>query len=348
MIDADMNKRLLLIGPNFHDFNKYVLKAFQELGWNVVLQSYDTPVHPFSSFNKIRYKLTSNKASLIESSRKAFSSGIAKKYKELSPELVFVLNGEMLSRDVVQTMRQSSKVVLWLFDSITRLPYCWEMLPCYDKVFCYEKDDIQLIKDKLSIEAEFLPQAVDPSAYHPLGDPNKKWDIVFAADLWKSERRKYLIQKVVAAFPDRKIRIWGIYKPWYKGLWKCLTRERKDVYTNRNASTEQLNLDYNGAEVVLNIHHEQQRNGANPKVYEIAASGSYQICDANPYIETLFPHGEIGLYHDEAELMEQIRWALDPVNKEMKDRKAREAMAMVCAAHTFKHRMQFVLETVGL
>jgi spore maturation protein CgeB len=38
----------------------------------------------------------------------------------------------------------------------------------------------------------------------------------------------------------------------------------------------------------LNIHHEQSQNGANPKVFEICGSGSYQICDANPYIESFF------------------------------------------------------------
>ena len=339
---------LLLIGPNFHDFNQYVASAFRELGWNVALHSYDTPIHPFSSFNKIRYKLSSNKASLTESSRKAFSSEIIKKYKELAPKLVFVLNGEMLTPDVLQEMSLSSTVVLWLFDSITRLPLCWEMLPYYNSVFCYEYDDIQIIKERTAIEAKFLPQAVDPSAYHSIGDSNKKWDIVFAADLWKSERRKHLIQKVVSAFPDRKIRVWGIYKPWYKGFWQSLTRERRDVYTNCNATTEQLNQDYNSSQVVLNIHHEQQRNGANPKVYEIAASGSFQICDANPYIESLFPHGEIGLYHNETELMEQIKWALDPKNREDRDNKAKQAQEIVCSSHTFKHRMQFVLETIGL
>lgn len=340
--------KLLLIGPDFHDFNKYVASAFQDLGWKVLLQAYETPIHPFSTCNKIRYKLCLDKTSLIKSSRKTFSLEIAKKYRELAPQLVFVLNGELLSKEVLLMMSQNSKVVLWLFDSITRLPSCWDMLPFYNEVFCYEKEDIQIIKEKLSIEAKFLPQAVDPLAYFQISNAQKKWDIVFAADLWKSERRKALIQKVVATFPDRKIRVWGIYKPWYKGFWQSLTRERRDVYTNCNATTEQLNQDYNSSQVVLNIHHEQQCNGANPKVYEIAASGVYQICDANPYIESLFPHKEIGLYHNETELMEQIEWALDPDNSEERNRKAKEAQTIVLASHTFKHRMQCVLNSLGL
>ena len=339
---------LLLIGPNFHDYNQYVASAFQEFGWNVVLQSYDIPINPYSTYNKIRYKLSAEKTTLIESSRNCFSKEILRKYRELDPQVVFVLDGEMLTPEVIQTMCQKSIVALWLFDSITRMPLCWEMLPYYNMIFCYENDDIRIIREKESIEAKFLPQAVDLSAYYQMDDAQKKWDIVFAADIWKSEKRKSLIQAVVSAFPDRKIRVWGIYKPWYKGLWQNLTRERRDVYMNRNASTEQLNFDYNCSQVVLNIHHEQQRNGANPKVYEICASGTYQICDANPYIESLFPHGEMGLYHNEIELMELIEWALDPKNQEERDNKAKQAQEIVCSSHTFKHRMQFVLETIGL
>ena len=283
-----MNK-VLLIGPNFHDFNEYVADAFRQQGWGVTTMAYDSPIHPYSLYNKIRYKLAPNKSRLREISRESFSSQVKDVFDKEAPQMVFMLNGEMLTPDVILHLRQSSKVVVWLFDSITRLPYCWKILPFCHKVFCYEFDDISLIRKELSIEASFLPQAVNPKAYYSIPNQTKEWDIVFAADLWKSEKRKKLIQAVVRSFSDKKNRVWGIYKPWYKNLWESLTRERRDIYTNCNASTKQLNLDYNKAKVVLNIHNEQQTNGANPKVYEIAATGAFQICDANPYIESLFP-----------------------------------------------------------
>ena len=90
---------------------------------------------------------------------------------------------------------------------------------------------------------------------------------------------------------------------------------------------------------MLNIHHEQQRNGANPKVYEIAASGAYQICDANPYIEQLFPNGEVGLYHNEQELYALIDYAL---THDM-SAQAQAAHDIIVQHHTFTQRIQKML-----
>lgn len=341
-------KSLLLIGPNFHHFNQSVQSAFEELGWKVSLFAYDTPISPYTLSNKIRYKLSQDKEHLKSLSRNSFSKTVKDFFDSLRPQLVFLLNGEMLTPEVVEYMRKQCSVIVWLFDSITRLPQCWNILPYCSNVFCYEQEDIPLIHKKTSIECGFIPQAVDPALYYSIDNTNKKWDVVFAADIWQSTKRKQYIQKVVSTFSTRKIRVWGRYKPWYKGFWKWLTRERRDVYANCNTSPQQLNEDYNLSKVVLNVHHEQQKNGANPKVFEISGSGAYQVCDANPYIESLFPNGEVGLYHNEEELIEQIRWALDPANEQERERRAKAAQEIILKGNTFLSRVKQMLETAGI
>lgn len=328
---------VLLIAPNFHYFAASIACAFEQMGYSIYCEKYDTPIHPYTRWNRLRYKL-GNKAALREQSRQNYKAHILQIFNKLQPDLVFIVNGDMLLPDVVQTMHQSAKVAIWLFDSIRRLPTALPNLQFAHKVFCYEQTDIDYLKNEQNIEALFLPQAADTALYHSL-PVEKDLDIVFAGDLWQSRKRKQLIQAVVSHYADRKIRVWGIYKPWYKGLWQWLTRERRDVYTNRNASAEQLNLDYNRAKVVLNIHHEQQEDGANPKVFEIYASGAYQICDANPYIETLFPNGEVGLYHNEQELFALIDYAL---THDM-SAQAQTAREQVVRNHTFTQRVETVL-----
>lgn len=336
-------KRVLLIGPNFYDYNKYIDEALNKLGMSVYKLSYDTPVNPYTIVTKVVYKFCLNKTSMQTKSRKDFSKLVALTFDRTRPDFVFILNGDMLTPSVVEKMRHSAKVIVWLFDSITHIPYCWNILPECDRVYCYEQHDIPMILSKLQIHAGFLPQAANIKGYHPI-KMDKDLDIVFAADLWKSERRKRLIQHVVREFPNLKIKVWGVYKPWYKGLWTSLTRERRDIYTNCYATTEQLNLDYNRAKVVLNIHHEQQIDGANPKVFEIAASGAYEVCDANPYLEKLFPEGEIGLYHDERELDKLIRWAINPANAQQREHRAKQAHNIVATRHTFEHRIKAIFE----
>ncbi len=331
---------VLIIAPNFHYFAQSIACAFEQAGYAVRCEKYDTPVHPYTRWNRLRYKI-GNKAALREHSRQDYKAYILQVFNERQPDLVFIINGDILQPEVVQTMQQTARVAIWLFDSVRRLPTALPNLQFAHKIFCYEQTDIDYLQSEHHIEAFFLPQAADTVLYHPL--PIKKdLDIVFAGDLWQSQKRKQLIQAVVARYADRKIRVWGIYKPWYKGVWQWLTRERCDVYTNCNASAEQLNLDYNRAKVVLNIHHEQQRDGANPKVFEICASGAYQICDANPYIESLFSNGEVGLYHNEQELFSLIDYAL---THDM-SAQAQAARELVVRKHTFPKRIETILHAL--
>ncbi|MGN0235893.1 MAG: glycosyltransferase [Paludibacteraceae bacterium] len=332
--------RLLLIGPNFHYFLPSTARAFRTLGWEVKVCPYDNPIHPYNRINTIRYKLAADKQTLKQQSRERYKPWIEQVFVDFQPHVTFIINGDNLLPETVTDFSKHSRVGIWLFDSITRMPDCRPNLPFAHQVFCYEQEDIALLKTHHDIAAAFLPQAVDETLYYPTAAAeNKTWDIVFAGDIFHSTKRRQIIQQVVQRYPNKRLRVWGIYKPWFKNPWLWLTRERRDVYTNSNASAATLNQAYNCSRVVLNIHHEQQRNGANPKVYEIAASGAYQICDANPYIEQLFPNGEVGLYHNEQELYTLIDYAL---THDMSAH-ARAAHDIILQHHTFTQRMQQML-----
>lgn len=332
-----MNK-VLIIGPNFFYFNESIRRAFETLGWNTRVLAYDTPIHPYNLFNKCRYKLAKDKQVLRKVSRETFSRYVENKWEKYQPEFVFILNGEYLTTKVVQNMHEKSKVAVWFYDSITKYAAGAENIPYVDEVFCYEQTDIPLIAERYGKEAHFLPQAADTTLYHPIAGCEKKYDIVFAGDIWQSKKRQQYLQAIVEHFADKRICIWGIYKPWYKGVWRWLTRERRDVYRNCNTTAEVLNRTYNEARVVLNIHNEQQKDGANPKVYEIAASGAVQVCDGNPFIERLNTNGELLIYNSIEEAIHMIEKALS----------MNDTQALNIRQHTFVNRIDTVLKHVKL
>lgn len=305
-----MNKKVLIIGPKFHYFNQSVGRAFETLGWSVVIEAYDTPLHPYSIKNRIRYKLTKNRSLLRQESQRAFKIHIEEVFERENPDLIFILNGDILTPLTVSRFQLKVPVVIWLFDSLQRYPDCVVNLSQADLVYCYEQEDIPSIREQTGIEAIFLSQAVDPSLYHSIPHVRKEYDILFAGDIYQSDKRKRLLQAVVKHFPDKKIRIWGRYKPWYKNFWQWLCRERRDIYMNRNIDVKKLNEEYNKAHVVLNIHAEQQRNGANPKLYEIAAAGARQVCDSNSYIDVITQGSDVLLYCDESEMLQQLERTL--------------------------------------
>jgi len=356
-------QRVLIIGPKFHYFNQSVERAFHALGYETRVLAYDNPVHPYTLDNKIRYKLAKDKLAMKRESRALFHLEAELAFQEYQPDVVFVMNGDMLLSDAILHWRgkleddpapveKPAKVALWFFDSMTHIPLCEDNISAVDAVFCYEQTDIPLIQDRYGVKAVFLPQAVDPALYHPLDNIQKCYDIVFAGDIFHSQKRRKTIQAVVAHYPDLKIKVWGEYKPWYKNPFKWLTRERKDIYMNHNASGQQLNEDYNRARVVLNIHHEQQRDGANPKVYEIAATGAYQVCDTNPYIERLFPHGEIGLYKIDPQAGEEHQYdnlfaCIDYALQHDMTAQAQAAYQIITKNHTFIQRIQQCLDSLA-
>lgn len=327
-------KRVLIIGPNFHYFNESIERAFRLLGWDTKVEAYDTPIHPYSLWNKIRYKVTKDKLALKQVSRKKYDAYIRPIVDQYSPDIIFVMNGDNLLPQTMMYLSERSKVAVWVFDSVRKYPLIKENLKYASAVFCYEQEDILYLQQEFNIKAHFLPQAFDPQLYYSIEGAEKKYDIAFAGDIWQSKKRQEILQAVVKAFSDKKIIIWGVYKPWYKGVWRWLTRERKDIYKNQNTTAEVLNRTYNESRLVLNIHVEQQKNGANPKVYEIAASGALQLCDANPYLESLeIPNMQF--YHSTNELIQLIRTALNNLVS-AKD----EGMSQ----HTFECRIKTVLQ----
>lgn len=142
--------------------------------------------------------------------------------------------------------------------------------------------------------------------------------------------------------------IYGWYKPFVKNPIKWLFREKRNVFKNVNIPPAKVNELFSRTKIALNIHHEQTFHGANQRVFEASGSGAYQVCDANPYIESLFPNGEVGLYHNEEEMVEQIRWALDSANVQERERRAKAAQKIILKGNTFLSRVKQMLETAGI
>ena len=333
--------KVLVIGPKFYHFLSAVEAAFREWGWETSVESYAAPVHPYGWKEKCRYKLSADKAALERRSLERYQAQILLRFEAVRPDLVFILNGDFLAAGTLDRFRASSKVALWMFDSYGRLPGARGHGAHVDALFCFDKGDADAFNER-GIRAHFLPQACDTAVYHPLPGVRKDIDILFVGNLLYSPRRRQLMNAVIRQFPGRKIRVYGWYQPWFKGLGAWLKRPYKHIYRNVNVPPERVNRLYNRARVVLNIHQEHQRDGANPRVFEICASGAWQVCDRNPYIEGLFPAGSVGLYGREDELFARIGEALasDCTSG------ARRAREEVLLHHSFPVRIRQVLETL--
>lgn len=333
-------KKVLIIGPNFHNYNVSMASAFELLGWETVIETYDGPVHPFKGLLKWRHKFSPNRKRLKRKNQEKYNQYIAERFSEIKPDLVFILNGNILMSKTLDFFRKSSKTALWMYDSVRRYVECKDFVDHVDFFFCYDHDDVKRY-EKEGRKAYFLPQAYDDAIYKPLR-LERDIDLLFVGVLYKSEKRIRYVKSVIENFPDKKILIFGTYKPYYKDFIKWIFREKRHIYKNKNIPGALVNEYYNRSKIVFNIHHESQTEGANPKVFEICGAGAYQICDANPYIKSIFPDGEIGLYNDEQELIARINDAFGNDKTE----NAEKAHEIVSSKHTFTHRVQEILSVI--
>lgn len=333
--------RVLIIGPNYYNFLPAMACAFRELGWDAHVEGYDNPIHPYTDWMRLRYRVSRHRERMQQKSRVDFRRNIEARFSALHPDLVFILNGDILEIGTLDRFRASAKVALWLFDSRTKLPSSEVLAAHTDAFFCFDQADVRWFNTR-GQAAFFLPQACDTQAYHPLPGIQKDIDILFVGNMFYSPRRRELMNAVAERFPDRKVVAYGWYQPWFKGVGAWLRRPHKRVFKNVNVSSRKTNLLYNRALAVLNIHQEHQEDGANPRVFEICGAGAWQICDRNPYVEALFPEGTIGLYDNQEELFCRIEEALSQDKQEA----AARACRLVRTQHSFRNRVEAVLRTV--
>lgn len=335
-------RKVLISGPRYYNFLHSVEDAFVRLGFNVVVEGYDVPVNPYNLRAKLKWKFTSDRMAVLDENCRSWCSYIRRRFDEIRPDAVFILNGDIFDTATLDYFRRGAKVALWFFDARERLPRAQWHCDHVDAFFCFDQRDVEWYAGR-GRKAYFLPQACDTSIYRPLGT-GKDIDVLFVGNIYHSRLRKDTLLKVVQRFSDRKIEVYGLFQPWYKGLWGWMTRPYKRIFKNVNVDPETVNRLYNRSRVVLNVHEEHQKDGANPKVFEISGSGAYQICDRNPYIAELFPSGEVGLYSGIDEMLDMIESALGRDNGDA----ASAAYGKVMARHTYDERIKEVLDKLAL
>jgi len=333
--------KVLIISSPFFGYQESVARAFRQLEYDVKVETYDDPIHPFKGLLRWRHKFSLNKERLREQSRQKYKKYIQQVFDKYQPNIVFTYNGQILKDDTLDYFRsKGAKVLVWMYDSVLRedRQVCKTHIDHSDVFCCFEDKDVEYYATQ-GKKAYFMPLACDTSVYFPQ-KAEKDIDILFVGTIYTSQKRIQMLENLVKHYPDKKILIYGDYKPYYKNPITWAFRRYRTTFLNHNISPLEVNNLFARTKIALNIHHKQTFEGANQRLFEACGAGAYQICDANPYIESLFKNGEVGLYHNEEELYQLIDYAL---SHDM-SAQANAAYQIVTTQHTFTHRIQQMLQ----
>lgn len=340
-----MKQRVLIVSADFFGYQNSVARAFEKIGFDTKTVTYDEPIHPFRGLLKWRHKFSHNREALRAESRAKYAVYIRSIFDSYSPRYVFIYNGTILEDDTLDYFRNhGSKVIVWMYDSVQRADrsMCISHIDHADLFCCFEARDVDFYAKQNKV-AYFMPLSVDSSVYYPIGNQKKDIDILFVGTIYVSPKRIDLLERLAERYKDKNLLFYGYYKPYFKDPIGWSKMNNRSVFKNRNIAPEQVNTLFARSKIALNIHNQQTFSGANQRLFEACGACVYQICDRNPYIQSIFPNGEVGLYDDFDGMCRLIDYAL---SHDMTPQ-AEAAHEVVMKYHTFDARISEMLRLMG-
>jgi spore maturation protein CgeB len=262
------------------------------------------------------------------------------------PEIAIVTGGHRITSDTIEILkRQGMTCLLWTIDPPLDFQPIIAVAPSYDRIFCQGTEAIELF-DKAGIKtAQWLPMACDPDYHHPVAcTPAEKErygsDVVFVGSCYPERVR--LLEKI----SERDLAIWG---PGWEKLDRNspLRRRLRGAHTTPD---EWLKI-YSASKIVLATHYHDPRGRfpvyqASPRVFEALACGSFVLCDRQRDVFALFKDGvDLAGFSDADDLRRKIDYYLAQADE--RDRIAGEGRRHVLEQHTYVHRVQTLLASLG-
>lgn len=339
-------RRILIVLPLYGGslpIGRYCGNALRELGH--VVEYFEAPDF-FGAFSALKtLRVGTDRLDYLENSfLQVVSQAILAKVETFTPDLVLSMAQAPLSRQALKRLRRDKvATAMWFVEDHEVFPYWKAFAPLYDLFAVIQKGDFPGQLAALGQpNSMYLPLAADPQVHRPL-------------TLSAVERRKYgsELSFVGAGYPNRRLafrqlsgfdlRIWGNDWDGETTLAPYLQRGGERI------ETEEVVRIFNATIINVNLHS-SVRPGVlvgdgdfvNPRTFELAACGAFQVVDRRALLPELFAEGELALFSDMSELVQTIEFYR--ANPDARAEVAGRGRARVLAEHTYAHRMQALLQ----
>ena len=339
-------RRILLVLPMYGGslpVGRYCENALKELGH--LVETFEAPGF-YGAFTALKgLRVGTDRLDYLENSfLQVVSQAVLAKVEAFAPDLVLAMAQAPLSRQALKRLKRDGvPTAMWFVEDHEVFPYWKAFAPLYDLFAVIQKGDFPAkLAEAGQPNSFYLPLAADPSVHHPL-------------DLSTVERRRYgsELSFVGAGYPNRRLafrqlagydlRIWGSDWDGESVLTPFLQRQGERI------ETDEVVKIFNASAINLNLHS-SVRPGVlvgdgdfvNPRTFELAACGAFQLVDRRGLLPELFAEDELALFSDMPELL----GAIDHYRAHPEERAqfAVRGRTRVLAEHTYVHRMRSLME----
>jgi spore maturation protein CgeB len=341
---------IAVIGPIYGGslpIARHTVTALESLGHRVswLDQSlYQASYETFASYRNPRHRLTmqSRFADLL-------SLGVVTHLAEDPPDLILALAQAPLNLAVLQHLRKKKFLTaMWFVENYRHLTYWQQLAGGYDYWFVIQKTScFEALKRAGARQVSYLPMAADPTLHRPLRlaaaeQDEYGADVSFVGSGYAN--RRALLPRWLSK--DWSFKLWGNEWEGADTLTSVLQRGGARI------DTETCIKVFNATSVNLNLHScagdglDPEADFVNPRTFELAACGAFQLVDERALLPDLFDTSELVRFTSVAEVPSLIRTWLD----DMSGRRAfgEAGRRRVLAQHTYEHRMRELLATIGM
>ncbi|WP_236685621.1 glycosyltransferase [Geobacter pickeringii] len=339
--------RILLVNPicgGSLPAAHHCARALRSLGHEVIPFASETFAAGMEFAKEFRYN----------QSRRAFNTGLANllsqaveiRAREVRPDMVLALAQAPLMPETMQRLAtRGIPTAFWFVEDYRVLPYWRESAPASSWFFGIQKENFAAELAKIGVTRySYLPTCAAPDVHRPV-------------ELTAAEREEFgsPLSFVGAGYFNRQVffkgltdypfKIWGSDWPLISPLSPWLQRRGARIDTETSVKI------FNASPVNLNLHSSTTCDGVvpdgdfvNPRTFEIAACGAFQLVDRRRLLPELFEADEMETFSELAEVREKI-------DRSLRDEEGRRAVVergrrRVLAEHTYERRMEELVATM--
>jgi spore maturation protein CgeB len=267
--------------------------------------------------------------------------------RQVQPDLVLFLAQAPVSTELLRKLREINlRTAFWFVENHRILSYWKEIAPFCDYFFAVQRGEFfSRLEAEGAFSNYYLPVACDPAIHRPV-----------ALDVGESALYKAPLSLAGFGYYNRLHVLQGLAefapKLWGPGWERAPSLQPFVQRGGVEFDVETMVKIYNGTDINLNLHSSTHSTGlephgdfVNPRTFELAGCGAFQLIDERSELSELFEIGrEIAAFRTVADLRMQIRHYLDhPAERRKIAARSRER---VLADHTYVLRMRRMLECV--
>lgn len=342
-------QRVLVVLPFYGGslpIGRYCASGLREIG--CLVDVFDSPSF-YSAFSAVRkLNVSVERQEYLENSfLQVVTQSVLATVERFEPDLVLCMAQAPLSRQGLARLRKDGvPTAMWFVEDYRLFTYWRAFAPFYDIFAVIQKEPFlsELAASGVA-NALYLPLAADPAAHKPL-------------ELSPAERKRFGadLSFMGAGYPNRRaafrhllrhgLKIWGTEWDDDAVLMPHVQMQGQRI------DTEDAVRIFNAAAVNLNLHSSVKADElvpggdfVNPRTFEIASCGAFQLVDSRSLMPELFAEDELATFSSLPELEERITYFL--AHPDERAAFAERGRKRVLAQHTYAARMRTLLDFVS-